>query len=179
MFRAIAAALTTLAAWAACGCMAQATPEEIRKMCENYAVLNGADKVPSKEALTADIDAMFAQLEKDIKAGRDEQVKLWDADLKVQLANAKDDAAKAELQKLMADRTQQADEKMKLDLASLQPGKAEKLAGADAEIKKAKANLDETIKKCVDKATAEKITQELAQCRIDAKTLDKYNQVCY
>jgi len=179
MRKGMAAVLLVLVAWAAGGCMAKATPEEVRQMCENYAVLNGADKVPTKEALAADIDAMFAQLAKDIKAARDEQVRLWENDLKVQLENAKDDEAKASLQALMADRTKQADEKMQLDLAALEPSKAEKLAGAEKQIEQAAAELADMIDKCAAKAKAEEITSELARCRIEAKTLDKYNAVCY
>ena len=176
---AIAAVLMGLCAWMTCGCMADATPQDIEKMCSNFAHLNGADQMPSKEVLVADVDAMFDQLQKDVKATRDAQVKLWEADLKVQLAAAKDDAAKAELEKLMADRKQQADEKMQLDLTTFAPRRAEELAKIDEKIKTAKAEFDAMIKKCVEKAGAEKITQELAQCRIAAETLDKYNQVCY
>jgi len=179
MRRAITAVLLGVGAWMTCGCMASATPEDIQKMCENFAHLNGADKMPSKAALIADVDAMFDQLQKDVKATRDAQIKLWEADLKVQLAAAKDDAAKAALQTLLEDRKKQAEEKMQLDLATFEPRRAEELAKIDAQIKTAKAEFDAEIKKCVEKANVEKITQELAQCRSGAATLDMYNQVCY
>jgi hypothetical protein len=173
------AALLGLGAWMFCGCMSGATPEDIQKMCENFAHLNGADQMPSKEALIADVDAMFNQLDKDVKATRDDQIKLWEKDLQVQLANSKDEAQKASLQTLLEERKKQAEEKMQLDLASFAPRRAEELAKIDEQIKKAKTDFDAEIKKCVDKANAEKITQELAKCRSGAKTLDMYNQVCY
>ena len=179
MRSAIGTALLGLGAWVFCGCMADATPEDVQKMCANFAHLNGSDQMPSKEALIADVDAMFNQLDKDVKATRDEQVKLWENDLKVQLAAAKDDAQKATLQSLIEERKKQADEKMQLDLASFAPRRAEETAKIDAQIKAAKAAFDAEIKKCVDKANAEKITQDLAKCRAESKTLDMYNQVCY
>ena len=179
MLRAFMAALLGVGAFLACGCMPEATPEDIQKMCENFAHLNGSDKVPSKEAMVADVDAMFGQLEKDVKATRDEQIKLWEADLQVQLAAAKDDEQKASLQSLLEERKKQAEEKMQLDLASFAPRRVEEMAKVDGTIKTAKEEHRAAIQKCIDKASAEKITQELALCRIGAKTLDMYNQVCY
>jgi hypothetical protein len=179
MRKAITAASLGVGAWLLCGCMADAAPEEIQKMCENFARLNGVDKVPTKATLAADVDQMFSQLEKDAKVARDEQVKLWENDLKVQLAAAKDDAAKASLQSLMDERKKQADEKLQLDLAAFTPRRAEELAKVDALIKAAKAELEGQIKKCTDKANAEKVSQKVAQCRIDAKTIDKFTTMCY
>ena len=179
MRKMITAAVLGVLAWAACGCMAEATPADIQKMCENFAHLNGADQMPSKEALVADVDAMFDQLMKDVKATRDAQIKLWENDLQAQLAASKDEAQKASLQSLMAERKKQAEEKMQLDLSSFEPRRAEEMAKIDEQIKTAKAEFDAAIKKCVEKANAEKITQELALCRSGAETLDKYNQVCY
>jgi hypothetical protein len=179
MRRAIAAAVLGFGAWAACGCMASATPDEIQKMCENFARLNGADQIPTKEALVADVDQMFDQLQKDIKATRDVEAGLWDKELQAKLAAAKDDAEKASLQTLYDAKKKQVEEKMQLDLAALSPSRAEKLAGVDEKIKTAKAELAAEIKKCTDKANAEKVSQELAKCRAESPTLDKYNQVCY
>jgi len=179
MRRAIGAALLGLGAWMICGCIADATPEDIQKMCENFAHLNGADQMPSKEALIADVDAMFDQLQKDAKATRDANVTLLEKDLLAQIAASKDEAQKASMQTLLEARKKQLEEQMQLELASFAPRRAEETAKIDEKIKTAKAEFDAEIKKCVEKANTEKITQELAQCRSSAKTLDKYNQVCY
>jgi len=179
MRKTITAAVLVVAVWAACGCMASATPEDIQKMCENFAHLNGSDLMPSKEALIADVDAMFDQLQKDAKATRDANTTLLEKDLQAQIAAAKDEEQKASMQTLLDARKKQLEEQMQLDLASFAPRRAEELAKIDEKIKTAKAEFDAEIKKCVEKANAEKITQELAKCRSESKTLDMYNQVCY
>ena len=179
MRKTITAAVLGVAAWAACGCMASATPEDIQKMCGNFVHLNGADRMPSKEALIADVDAMFDQLQKDAKATRDANVTLMEKDIQAQIAATTDEAQKASMQTLLDARLKQLDEQMQLDLASFAPRRAEELAKINQKIKTAKTEFDAEIKKCVDKANAEKITQELAKCRAESKTLDKYNQVCY
>jgi hypothetical protein len=177
--RRMTVAVLILGAWAFSGCAGKATPDEIDKMCEHYGHMTGTDQVPAKADLVADVERMFSGLQKDVKASHDLELKQVQEDITARIAAAKDDAEKTSLQENLDAKTKQLEEKLALDLAAFDPRKAEELAKVDAKIKTAEADRVAALKKCVDKANADGITSSLAQCRIGAQTVDKYNTVCY
>ena len=177
--RRMTATVLIFTAWALCACAGKATPDEINKMCEQYVHLTGADQVPAKADLTADVERMFSGLQKDVKASHDLELKQVQDDINARIAASKDDAEKKSLQDNLDAKAKQLDEKLALDLAAFDPRKAEELAKIDAKIKEAVTDRAAALKKCVDKAATDGVTSALAQCRIGAQTVDKYNTVCY
>lgn len=168
-----------LAAWALSACASKATPEEIRKMCGHYARMTGEDEVPAKADLVADVERLFGQTAKDVKAVHDNELRQFEEDVNARIAASTDDAEKATLQQNLEAKKKQLEDKLALDTASNESRKAEELGKVDSRIKEAEVRRDAALKKCVDKATADGIAKSLAECRIKAETLDKYNNVCY
>jgi hypothetical protein len=177
--RKMTVAMLLFGAWAISACAGKATPEEVDKMCANYVHLMAQDQVPAKADLVADVERMFGGLQKHVKASHDLELKQIQDDINARLGEAKDDAEKKTLQDNLDSKKQQLDDKMALDLAAFEPRKAEELATIDKKIKTAEEDKAAALKKCTEKAATEGVTSALAQCRIEAKTIDKYNNVCY
>ncbi|MBN2717883.1 MAG: hypothetical protein JXX14_18690 [Deltaproteobacteria bacterium] len=170
------------------GCEPAASPDELRLMCENLVKVRAEVKVPTVEELTAELTAEYKAKEEKLLAWKERDMKGWDEDLAASLKRLEEDTDQNEddTDAMTAEKLKETFAKKKAigakqfddDLLKLTIEKKARLAGVGDVVKEAQAQFDAKANECLEKAKTEKVSQSLAQCRIQAPDKDTYWNKC-
>ncbi|MBN2525025.1 MAG: hypothetical protein JXR76_01440 [Deltaproteobacteria bacterium] len=169
-------------------CEPAATEAELKQMCENLTKVRGEAKVPTVADLTEKLTEEYAGKEKKLLDWKARDMKGWDEEL---LARQKrltdnpdetDDAGEPmtpeKLTEIYAKKKEIGAKQFDDDLLKLTVEKKEKLAGLGDIVAAAQKEFDTKTAECLTAAKSEKVSQSLAQCRINAPDKDAYWNKC-
>ena len=183
-------------------CAPPATDQELNDMCVNLVKVRGEITVPDEADLNADIEADFQKRRKHLMDWKAREMKSWDDEMKRKLeilkeeeaagkkpagaakpaAEGEEEAEESESVKALragyAEKKKVGSKQFDEDLSALGPALKDALAGVKGMIAKKQEAYDSSVKQCIAESKAEKITQEVAQCRINAQSSDEYWNLC-
>jgi hypothetical protein len=164
---------------AATSCAPSATDAELSAMCENLVGLRGEVDAKTLEERTATVMEDFGKREKLHHEQQAAALTGLDGALKGKLEEAGDDEeAKQKLKDEHAASRKSLEQEGTNLLSRLKADKEAALAAAKERAEQAKTEHAAAVKKCVDEAKAEGISQTLAQCRTKAESTDAYWNQC-
>lgn len=178
-------------------CFPEATEDEIKQMCANLSKLRGESALKPVSELTAEINRRFEDRKtrfenrqaRDLKALDDELAaklkELDEAEAEKPKKKAKGDEeepALEEKKKSLQEEYEEKKNKVKARFAGLlkdlAPQKEEALEKAKKKHEKDKVEAEKASQKCIEDAKKQGVKQKLAQCRINADSVDKYWNIC-
>ena len=188
--------LSIIATFMIMSCASTATDEEINKMCTNLEKVRGSITVPSKEDALKKINDDFSKKRAKLEAWKAKEMKGWDDELAAKLKELEesdtgskskkvkksDDEEKKptpeELKSAYAKKKEIGAKQFDADLANLPAQKKMAVEAVQQKIDSKQAELDASIKKCIEDAKKEGVSQKVAQCRIAAQNKDSYWNKC-
>jgi phage host-nuclease inhibitor protein Gam len=163
---------------AAAGCVEPPTEQELDQMCRHLEVLRGEVSTTPLDQTIGDLETQFtARLEK-LQGEADAALKAVDAELEAKLKETKTDDEKAKLNEEYAPKKDAAAKNIDAEMQALANERKGAIAKATADAEAAAKKLEENVKKCKTDRISADVSQETAQCRLKAKTVDDFWNKC-
>ena len=178
MTRVVITSVFALMGFAHVSCVEQATQEESKAMCETLVRLRGKIETLNEEELLAKVEEDFNKEEVRLRAWMDRDLKAWDDEFDVKLAEAKTDEEKATLKADYEKRTEVARQKHTPGIEQLRPKKEAAKKEAKQKAEDAMSEWSASVDECLTGALKEGTPKKVAECRIKAESTDQYWNVC-
>ena len=162
-------------------CVPDATEQEKTAMCKNLVNLRSGGEPKSEAELVKDVKDDFVKRKKHLEDWKARDLKGWDDELASKLKKLTDDKKEEESAKLKEDYAKKKKitvEQFEPDIAKLGPEEVKAIEMAKKKAVALKQERQAKVKECLDKAATEGVNQKVAQCRANAKTVDKYWNIC-
>jgi hypothetical protein len=159
-------------------CVTPATDEEIESMCNNLVELRGEISNPAVETMVSDIQVRFDKETSQLEANRTREQKMLNEDLQAKLDATDNEEEKAKLKEEYASKIQEVASKHEPGIAAMTAKKQEAVEEAKKQADQNRAAWNEAVTQCTTQAKNEGVSQEVARCRIQADSTDKYWNAC-
>ena len=159
-------------------CVTPATDDEIESMCNNLVQLRGEIPNPNLETIVSNITVRFDQEKKRLEESNKRRQEALKAEIRDKLNAAKKEKEKTEIKREYEAKLHEMASKHQPKVAAMNDRKSGAVAGAKKKAEVARSEWDYAVNECVAQAKKEGVGQEVARCRIQAKTTDKYWNGC-
>jgi hypothetical protein len=159
-------------------CVTPATEDEIQTMCDNLVQLRGEIENPSVETIVSHITVRLNEHRTQIQDTKTREKRMLDEEMQASLDEAEKDEDKEKIRKEFKAKIQALEAKYKPELEAIDAKKKEANAAAKKKAEENRAVWDEAVNECVTRAKKEGVSQQIANCRIQADSTDKYWNGC-
>ena len=159
-------------------CVTKATEDELEIMCDNLVKLRGEISKPSSATIESDISVKFTEETKKLQESQMSAENSLNDEMQTKLEAAQNDEEKVEIQKEYAAKMEALKAKLKPELEAMNTQKQAAIEEAKEEAEANEAAWRTAVDECLTDAKKESVSQEVARCRIQATTTDKYWNGC-